>query len=570
MADALRLTAAKYQEILDIAPDAVVSTDEDQRIALFNRAAEQVFGYTAAEVLGQPLSILIPEEWQAPHHAKVNQFAQSSDIARRMHQRKGLQIYGRRKGGETFPAEVAISKLCTPEGMVFTAVVRDISERVKAEESLKQREAQLQHLADFDPLTGLLNRRRLTADLEQRLEHAHRRGSRGAVLFIDLDNFKEVNDTLGHQAGDELLLAVSTLMRNQVRAMDILARLGGDEFAVVLPDVDLASAQAIGGWLLEALRDHTVLLRGRKVGITASIGIALFPDHGVTVEEILTRADQAMYRAKEDGRNLVRTYQVSLLTLADTDARLNLEHKIRHALDHDLFVLLAQPIKSLKTGEVAACELLLRLSDSKDGLIPPDAFLPVAERFGLIHRIDRWVVRRAIQLIQAYRRTGEYRVLSVNVSGKGITDPHLVALVRSEMAVAGLHSGQLILEITETATIADLGVAHRTVAELRELGCRIALDDFGVGFSSLNLLKHLPVDILKIDGSFIRNLATNPVDRHLVKSMVHLARGLGIETVAEFVEDQDTEEQVRRCGADYAQGYLIGKPAAIELNTAAS
>lgn len=433
----------------------------------------------------------------------------------------------------------------------YSTIARDISER-------KHFESKLMHLASHDPLTGLYNRRRFEEELERRLAEQLPRGSRIAVLFLDLDGFKAINDGQGHRAGDEFLISVANLLRRGLRDSDVLARLGGDEFAVLLTQTSVEQAEATAQRLLELVRRHAFVVNAEAVRITTSIGIALYPDHGATAQSLLVHADLAMYRAKESGRDSFSIDrpagrgQVALVTHT-------WEHRIREALDNDRFVLHAQPIQSLSTCAYQY-ELLIRLREENGQLIMPGAFLTVAERTGLIRNIDRWVLSQAIHLIAAEQRAGRSLRLEVNLSGKAFADPDLLSRIARDIVDTEINPGNLTLEITETAAIADIDQAGRFINTLRGFGCRFALDDFGVGFSSFSYLKQLPVDYLKIDGSFIKDLPNDPVDQEIVKAVVKVARGLGKETIAEFVEDAETVRLLTEDGVDHAQGYFIGRP----------
>lgn len=682
MEEQLRVSEAKFAGILSIAPDAVVAVDDQQKIVLFNKSAERIFGYEAAEVLGEPLAMLLPDASRNRHEAHVQEFGASADQFRLMGERTSRAIHARRKDGELFPAEASISKLQVDGGQIYSAIVRDITDRQRTERALRESEerfrrafedapigmalvhlegrwlkvnralcemlgrgqeefmstevqagmhpsdlsaylekvtsllegrettvevelryfhklgqivwtkvslsavptncgkldhlvaqfvditdqklseARLLHLANHDALTGLLNRRGFLSRIEHHLVKVRAEAGGGAILLIDLDNFKDVNDTLGHRAGDELLTRLSMLMRETLRGVDSVARLGGDEFAFFLTDVDMQEAQIVASNLLEALRRNSVVVSGQAVGVSASCGIAMAPDHGLTPHDLMTHADLAMYRAKSSGRNTFHVYEPDPNWKEEVASRLSWEERIRAALGDgpDQFVLYAQPIIDVQTGEVVQYELLLRLLEPEGRLQNPTHFLRIAERFGLINDIDRFVVRRAIAIIADHAKAGRRLSLAVNISGKSFSDMALVSLIREEVLAAQIDPSCLILEITETAAIADLEQAKSFVTTLKALGCLFAIDDFGVGFSSLSYLKHLPIDFLKLDGSFIRNLAADQVDQHLVHSMAQLARGLHMKTVAEFVSDDETIQLLRQFGVDFAQGYHVGDP----------
>ena len=431
---------------------------------------------------------------------------------------------------------------------------RDISER-------RRFEAQLVHLANHDPLTGLFNRRRFDEELDRHLSEAQRYDLHGALLFLDLDQFKDVNDSRGHRAGDDLLTSLALLLRQRLRETDIIARLGGDEFAVLLPRADAEQANTVAKDLLEAIRSYTFIVGGAPLGITVSLGIVLFPEHGINAGELLSRADMAMYRSKEEGRNRASMFAPEGDWQAQVESRIGWHQRIREALDNDLFVLHAQPILDLATDRISQYELLLRMVGPDGEMIAPSLFLDIAERSGLIQDIDRWVVRRAIELLGEYAAAGRELRLEVNLSGKAFADHDLLTMIQDELHDHGANPANLVLEVTETAAIANIGEARDFVRTLQAIGCGFALDDFGVGFSSFSQLKHLPVDYLKIDGSFVQDLAQNAVDQHLVRAIVSIARGLGKKTIAEFVGDAETVRLLKAYGVDYAQGYHVAKPA---------
>ncbi|MBI5288729.1 MAG: EAL domain-containing protein [Chloroflexi bacterium] len=438
------------------------------------------------------------------------------------------------------------------EGRVWS--FRDVSER-------KRFEDQLVDLANHDPLTGLFNRRRFNEEIERQLSTARRYNIPGALLFLDLDQFKDVNDSRGHRAGDELLIELARLLGERLRDADIVARLGGDEFAILLPHTNALQASIVATAILEAIRAHTFKIVGSPVGITASIGVALFPEQAGTAGELLSCADLAMYEAKEQGRNRVSVFAQALDWQARIESRIGWQQRIREALEQDRFVLHAQPILDLTTGSVSQYELLIRAAEVDGELILPGVFLGVAERSGLIQDIDRWVVKKAIAMIAERESIGEKLRLEVNLSGKAFADQDLLSVIQKEIARTGIDPSCLVLEVTETAAIANLDDAQRFVETLRMAGCSFALDDFGVGFSSFAHLKYLPVDYLKIDGSFIRDLPRSTVDQHLVRAIVDVARSLGKKTIAEFVEDADTLALLREFGVDFAQGFFVGRPA---------
>jgi diguanylate cyclase (GGDEF)-like protein/PAS domain S-box-containing protein len=437
------------------------------------------------------------------------------------------------------------------------AQLQDITER-------KRFEGQLQHLADHDPVTTLFNRRRFDEELGRELAAARRYGTGGAVLALDLDNFKYVNDTLGHSAGDELIATVAAILSARLRRTDVIARLGGDEFAVVLPHVDEAQALSVADELLAAVRNDAVVTTAKgSRRATASIGIALFggAPEMLTAEELLIEADIAMYDAKEAGRDQACVYDAGSSRQQSLAARMTWSDEIRAALADDRFTLYAQPIVPLQGGGgPERYELLVRMVGRDGDIIPPGAFLPVAERFDLIQQIDRWVVREAIGLLATHEHAGQDVIFEVNLSAKSLGEADLLADIEGMLRAAGADPSRLVFEVTETAAIINVDRAKQFARGLSDLGCGFALDDFGAGFASFYYLKHLPFDYLKIDGEFVESLSDSVTNQLVVQSVVSIARGLGKQTIAEYVGDAATLELLRGYGVDHAQGFFVGRP----------
>ncbi|HVV75531.1 MAG TPA: amino acid permease [Mycobacteriales bacterium] len=427
---------------------------------------------------------------------------------------------------------------------------------------LASTQAQLVHLADHDPLTGLLNRRRLQIEVAESIDTARKNGVQHALVLIDLDNFKMINDTRGHALGDTVLRSVANALAQRLRDGDTLARLGGDEFAVILPDCDEDTAIAIAHDLISAVALTTIVpdSSGRMIRVNASAGVATFGGcPNLTPESLLVDADLALYEAKNAGRNRVSFASEDQTSRERMQTRQSWVEQIRSALDHDGFELWAQPILDLASREVTRHELLLRLGGDSAG-IPPSQFLAVAEQVGLIGDIDSWVVRAAFDLVRAHLAAGLDCNLQVNVSGASVADPTIFELVRRELALGDVPGECITFEITETSAIADMAQAQRFAAMVRGHGCGLSLDDFGAGFGSFYYLKHLPFDSLKIDGEFILKIADSAHDQHVVRALVQIADALGLETVAEFVEENRTLQILEEIGVTYAQGYAIGRP----------
>jgi diguanylate cyclase (GGDEF)-like protein/PAS domain S-box-containing protein len=459
-------------------------------------------------------------------------------------------------GGHTVSVQMHVAVVRDAEGRPdhLLAQVQDVTERKRFEE-------QLQHMADHDPLTGLLNRRSFELEVGRHLAQVARYGATGALIVLDIDHFKTVNDSLGHNAGDELIIGVAGVLLERLRRTDAVARLGGDEFAVLLPMSDEKEAQALGQSLLDDVRDRTAQLDGQRLrAITISLGVAMFDGSAVTPEDMIVNADLAMYDAKEAGRDRLAMYATAAHRHSRAKARLTWVERMDRALKEGGYLLEAQPIRDLASGEISQYELLIRMRGVDGDVIPPAAFLYVAERFGMISGIDAWVAGQAIDLIAEHRRDGHDVRLEVNLSARSLGDPALLASIEERLDRTAIDPSRLIFEITETAAVASFTQARAFADRLRQLGCGFALDDFGAGFGSFYYLKHLPFDYLKIDGEFVANCARNATDRLIIAAVVDIARGMGKKTIAEFVTDEPTQRVVESLGVDHAQGDFVGTP----------
>ena len=420
-------------------------------------------------------------------------------------------------------------------------------------------EERLWHLANEDSLTGLFNRRRFIEELEREIAVARRSRAEGALLMLDLDRFKEVNDSLGHMTGDSLLIRVARALRERLRTTDSLARLGGDEFAIVLPACTAEDAEAIAAELSWSLSEATVRIAGRDRHISASFGIAPFGTRGrETADGLLVEADLAMYRAKAVGPGAVEVFDEELR--ATLDARLQVEAELREALVRDQLRVAYQPIVSLDGGTPAGCEALVRWDHPERGVVSPGEFIPVAEEYGLIAPLGRWVLERACEQAMRWRALGRDLYVTVNVSPLQLTDSDIVVTVDRVLEETGLPPELLCLEITETFMLEDTSQLVPALSGLKELGVRLALDDFGGGSSSLGVLRTLPVDVIKIDRLFVSGLADRPEDRAIVAAVLSLPEELGLTVVAEGVEDQSDHSELRRLGCRFAQGFLYSRP----------
>ena len=545
--DELRLT-------IDHAPIGVALVDltpgRRGRLLTANRALSAITGHPIAELERMSLSGLIHPDEERRLTEELRRLAVEPNV------RVELELRAFHADGHALWILLAGGSAPGRTRAVFHLM--DIGER-------KRFEGQLQHLADHDALTGLYNRRRFEAELSRVIAESARYERRGAVMLLDLDGFKFVNDTLGHSVGDELVTRLGAALRSAIRDTDVIGRLGGDEFAVILPDADETDALNVAEKLLGICRDRTVVAGrpGHRVRVTGSIGITLIePTSQITAEELLVEADISMYEAKEAGKDQACVYRRE--HGERIVARESWLDRLRYALAEGRLELYAQPIVGICSNGLPRYELLLRMRGDDGELIPPGVFLYNAERFDLIQQIDRWVFGRAAELLHRYTAAGHQLMLSVNLSARTLTDNQLLADLSRLLDRHPILPGHLIVEVTETAAIVNIDRAREVARGIRQLGCRFALDDFGAGFASFYYLKHLEFDYLKIDGEFIKNLPTNTTDRLVVHSVVDIARQLGAETIAEFVGSDETVELLRTLGVGYGQGYHLGTPGPVD------
>ncbi len=543
----------RLETILDNAAEGILTFDEHGHIESCNRAAEKLFGYSEQELTGKTLALLIPPTNSRDQRDGYLEHFMRTEIFRLIGHEG--EMIGRRKDGGTFQLALKISRIELQGRPLYTGLVADISERKALMEHLKA-------MAEHDGLTGLYNRSFFQDELERVAARAARGGQQGhALLYIDLDNFKYINDTLGHAAGDKLLIEVASILNKRARKSDLIARLGGDEFTVLLYNTGQDQSGQVAESFRHALSSYQFRHGQERVDIGCSIGVAPIGVGVGTAEEVLSRADFACHLAKRGGRNRVHVFSD-----ADEDHVANMaidmgwSRRIKEAIEHGRFALACQPIVQVASGEIEAYEVLIRLQGEQNELILPGGFLPSAERFGLSVDIDKWVVRNAIETLAIQRRRLPKLRYSINLSGQTLSDSGVCDLILAWLEQTGVDPAALTFEVTETVAIADMTRAESFLSRLQKIGCRTALDDFGSGLSSFAYLKDLPVDEIKIDGRFVKNLATSPVDQAVVKAMNDIAHALGKRTVAEFVENQDSLRLLAQYGVDYAQGYHLGRP----------
>ena len=432
-------------------------------------------------------------------------------------------------------------------------------------DELGRSQSEMAYLVEHDPLTGLYNRRHFESELQREIDEESRLGARGAVLWFDLDHFKDINDSLGHAAGDELLRVFGQHLKEQTRAYCTVARLGGDEFGMLIPHTEGPAAIVAATRLIEGFSSRTFAAGDHDLHVSASVGVVLYPDHGGQTSELLAHADIAMYHAKANGGNQVVSYLMDDAWRSEMTDHLEAAERILAAIRKDRLLLVAQPIRSADGTGARCFELLLRLRDEEGNLSLPADFIPTAERLGLIRDIDRWVVRRAIRLLALAQGENRDVQFSVNLSGCAFSDASLLDVIRNEFEETGATPERLIIEITETTTIANIPAAVAFIKALKRIGCRFSIDDFGSGASSYSYLKHLPVDFLKIDGSLVTGMGTDSADAHFVHAIVEMCHGLKIRTIAECVETGHVWDAIALTGVDFVQGYYVGMPELLEV-----
>jgi diguanylate cyclase (GGDEF)-like protein len=438
-----------------------------------------------------------------------------------------------------------------PDGAGHVITCRDITEN-------RALARQLVHQANHDGLTGLFNRYAFSRSLRNVLDEVAEQGAKRALLYIDLDQFKLVNDTAGHVAGDALLRQVAERFGSVLAENDLLARLGGDEFAAILFDCDAERAMAVANALIASVREYSFQWERRQFRVGASIGVVPLAADCVDPVAVLTQADVACYTAKDSGRNRAHLYRVDDGQLSWHHSELHRAAELETMLVSGGFSLNAQPIVRLSDGSISHYELLLRVHGAEGGATSPGAFISAAERFGMMSAIDRWVFNQAVRVCTSQAKS-KMTPLCINISGSTISDPESANYIVVRLRDARLPAGRICFEITETAVVSDPEAAARFIAEVKTLGCTIALDDFGSGLASFASLKSLPVDLLKIDGSLVRRVSTDAADRAMVAAIHEMARALSLLTVAEWVEDGRTATMLRDMGIEYGQGFALGR-----------
>ena len=552
----------KAQVTLQSIGDAVITTDADGRVEYLNPVAEELTGWDSREAAGRPIAEVFQVVSETTHQPVDTPILRCLREGRVVEMVEPSVLINRRN------QEISVQDSAAPirdrSGRLIGVVMvfHDVSQERRLQRALS-------YQATHDALTGLINRREFEHRLNEVLQASKTSDEvRHVVMYLDLDQFKVVNDTCGHQAGDRLLKQITSVLQTRIRTSDTLARLGGDEFGVLLEECSLDMAQRIGEDLRQAIRDFRFVWQDRVMNVGVSIGLAEMSGKTDTLSTIMSAADVACYSAKESGRNRVQTYNEG--RAPERHREMQWVSRINRACEEERLVLYCQPIVPIRHGveSLRQFELLLRMRDENGQLVQPNEFIPAAERFNLMPAIDRWVVRQACRKL-AHRRENVGSItpycLTINISTTTINDEHFLDYVIAEMAAGDVSPGALCFELTETAAMTSLAAATHFIGQLRKRGCRFSLDDFGSGLSSFLFLKNLPVDFVKLDGQFVHNVALDATDRSMVEAITQIAGTMGIATIAERVDSADVLDQLAEIGVQYAQGHYIASPQPVEV-----
>lgn len=543
------ITEERTRALLNNIDEGIASISADGIIEVFNPGAARIFGYPSEEVLGKNISMLMPEPERSAHDGYLKQYLETGDahiIG------IGREVIAQRKDGERFPMDLRVSEFSLDGRRQFIGIMRDITER-------KSAEAKIIHLANHDGLTNLPNRNLVQDRIQQTISWAQRANSQFAVMFIDLDKFKVINDSLGHDTGDQLLQTVAQRLSTSLRVGDTVGRQGGDEFIVLLANLSAPEDAALVAQKILCNLAHPYLINGHDLYTSASIGIAVFPQDGNTVDTLLKNSDTAMYHAKDAGRSNYQFFTQAMNAAAAE--RLLLENSLHQAIERNELMLYFQPLVNMVDDSIVATEALLRWRHPHLGLISPDRFIPVAEDSGLIVPLGEWVFRQACTQLKLWHEMGiNLPRMVINLSPRQFRQPHLVQTFSNILTETGIDPKCVGLEITESVIMENPEGSIVLLKQLRAMGIELSLDDFGTGYSSLSYLKRFPIDKLKIDQSFVRDITTDPNDEAMVAAIIVMAHRLNIRVVAEGVETEAQLNFLREHGCDQYQGYHFSKP----------
>lgn len=541
-----------HHQLLDDLQSVVMELDEKLTICFLNRTWETLMGYPIEDSIGRSI-----EDFTSPDDAQ--QFAVfKTKIAAAIHEKQSsteIELCLRDANQQKIWTQLKISRSTRSEKFsTLTICLDNITERRKSQEQLK-------YLAMHDSLTGLHNRHYFESTLEQLSDDARRNQRQHGLVYLDLDHFKVINDTFGHQKGDEVLREMSALLSRRIRKPDILCRLGGDEFAVLLRNVSAQAAQDFAREIQKIIGEFSFQLQEQRINLGCSIGVTMIDGSVHSAEEHFMRADIALYVAKGRGRNLIHLYDPEDNESDELRMRINISQKIRKAISEDRMVLYFQPIYDVLNSKVSYYEALIRLREPNGNIVGPAEFIPALEAAGEMHLLDRWIIKLATRTLKEHP---DLNHIAINLSAQAFKDETLVPTILESLKITGVNPNRITFELTESGSLFNLNITQRVIAELHKLGCSFSVDDFGSGFSSFAYLKDLPADYIKLDGSFIQNLHQDTIDQALVKAMIQVIQALGKKAVAEYVENEEILQILKSMGIDFVQGYHIGHPVPVE------
>lgn len=543
----------KLSRAVESSPNPILITNADGAIEYANKKSEQVSGYALAEMLGQKL------EYYKSVSMSAEVFDEMWAIAAETGEWTG-EIENCKKDGSRHWIKAYVAVVFDDAAVIthYVVIYEDITDSRKLSQKLS-------YQATHDDLTGLINRGEFENRLADSVENASLNHTEHALCFLDLDQFKVINDTCGHIAGDELLRQLGKLLSGVTRKSDTLARLGGDEFAILITDCNQQQAEIVANEVRELVEQFQFVWESQVFTIGVSIGLTSIHHHTKNRTEALKQADTACYAAKNSGRNRVYVYQDHDKHLEQQEGEFKWVNEIKEALNDNRLVLYVQPIVTASSNQLYSYEVLVRLRGKDGQLFPPGAFLPSAERYNLSEKIDKWVIEHTFAWLDQHQPELPFlKQFAINLSGASLSHPEMLVYISSKLAKASFHPAMIKFEITETAAIGNLRNANSFIKELSEVGCQFSLDDFGSGLSSFAYLKNLPVQSIKIDGMFVKDMNTDPLDFEMVKSINDIGHVMGLETIAEFVEDEKTWHKLQSIGVDYGQGYYLGSPEPID------
>lgn len=551
---ALQVSEARYRNLVENIPDLIYTTDYYGVVTYVSPSVLEITGYTVEEAIGKNLMLEVVAE-PSKHKSLSETFLRKGMI-------KSYELQLRKKDGSLWWGSVSasVSKNADNRIVSIDGIIRDISLQKTAQDELN-------YQAAHDSLTGLINRREFETRVSKVLSEMKNSGNNvcHAICCLDLDQFKVVNDTFGHVVGDELLQQIGQLLQTTVRNSDTLARLGGDEFGVLLKHCTLEEAQNIAYGILNKVLNYQFLWKGKIFKIGVSIGLAAITKDSANFMDLFRQADAACYLAKDRGRNRIHIYHPQDAELAERQRDMSWVGRINQALDENRFCLYAQEICPLDGSKSRHYELLIRMLDEQGDIVPPGSFLPAAERYNLIEKLDAWVVMHACTFMSRNAEAlVDIALFTINLSGPSLTNQHFLEHIIQVFNHSGVAPEKVCFEVTETIAISNLDSAINFIKTLKQSGFSFALDDFGSGISSFGYLKHLPVDYLKIDGMFVKGIAEDPIDYAMVKSINEIGQIVGMQTIAEFVENDKIKEKLQAIGVNYGQGYGLAKPIPLE------